>query len=652
MVPFLTQLLSSFARGRHPAPARRRRRALRTSHPCERLESRLALAADAAALFTLLPTESVYLDASQWGPAPVVIETAQVVGSGEDGFVVTAVASGVVEKWDAAEQVWRDVSTQPTTSNPRELLRLLRERTLSQGDLLRWTPASGNTTTGYERAFTVRGWEDSVVPPAPAPTAPAAVANLTVSSTVPCELTANWQVPATPAVTASTATINDGRTTSVYLTPTTSVAFPDLAAETTYTFSVWATNASGAGPVTKVGFQSPPAQPGTLDAGFGDSGVASFQNGHLLATQSALDDQGRSLVIGESGDDQGRIVRFTATGEFDPTFGGPMGYSFTGGRTTALTTHEGGVIFSAISDGQEFVILRTSSSGAPDPSFNGNGVWVSEDVAATGGTMVVDSQGRITMFINFEHNARSVTLVQRILADGTPDSTFNALVLDPPDFDLVIRDATVLQDDSVAFTGQTIPTTTGQTGFAFGRVLSDGTLETPGGGSLNQYDVTQPNINFDGQVIAVQPDGKYLVAGQATNSETGEITAFIARYLAIGQIDLPFGAPPDDPQIGLGAIGIDLGENPKVFAIVSQANGKIVIAGGTTLASGDVGFTQRVTDDGFLDHTFGTDSAFPGAVFTSSGVNVGVHVRDDGRLVVAGSSTQDDAINVMQYNAC
>lgn len=231
-------------------PSRRRGWSAAAGACCERLESRIALAVDVGLRTTLLPTEAVRLDASQWGPAPIVIQTSQVVGTSEDGFVVTSVASGVVEKWDTAAQQWVDVSTEPTTGNPTELLRLLEQKTLSQGDLLRWIPGAGSGAAGYETAFEVQGWEDGALPPAPATGVPEAVENLAVASTGQGELTLSWTVPGVPAVEASTATINDGTTTTVYLTPTTVVPFSGLSTGTTYTFSAWATNDAGSGPAT------------------------------------------------------------------------------------------------------------------------------------------------------------------------------------------------------------------------------------------------------------------------------------------------------------------------------------------------------------------------------------------------------------------
>ena len=77
------------------------------------------------------------------GPSPILfsrsdLSEAALSDSPELSFVVTAVASGRVEKWDGSR--WLDVSTAPASSNPRELLALLRQRQVTEGDQIRWVP--------------------------------------------------------------------------------------------------------------------------------------------------------------------------------------------------------------------------------------------------------------------------------------------------------------------------------------------------------------------------------------------------------------------------------------------------------------------------------------------------------------------------------
>jgi hypothetical protein len=76
-------------------------------------------------------------------------------------FVVTAVASGRVEKWDSGR--WVDVSTPPSSANPRELMQHLRRRQVSEGDQLRWVPPRnpGSSVTAFE----VRGFDGQETSP-------------------------------------------------------------------------------------------------------------------------------------------------------------------------------------------------------------------------------------------------------------------------------------------------------------------------------------------------------------------------------------------------------------------------------------------------------------------------------------------------------
>ena len=94
------------------------------------------------------------------GPSPIVfsrsdLAAAALADSPELSFVVTAVASGRVEKWDGSR--WADVSTPPTSANPRTLLQHLARRQIGHGDQLRWVPPEdvGSTAT----AFSILGFD-------------------------------------------------------------------------------------------------------------------------------------------------------------------------------------------------------------------------------------------------------------------------------------------------------------------------------------------------------------------------------------------------------------------------------------------------------------------------------------------------------------
>jgi len=96
------------------------------------------------------------------GPKPIHFSIAHLAAAAlsnpaELSFVVNAVATGRVEKWDGSR--WVDVSTPLETAHPQKLLSHLSTRTITRGDRLRWVPPEtpGRTLP----AFSVIGWTGS-----------------------------------------------------------------------------------------------------------------------------------------------------------------------------------------------------------------------------------------------------------------------------------------------------------------------------------------------------------------------------------------------------------------------------------------------------------------------------------------------------------
>jgi len=172
----------------------------------ERLEPRLALDAGGVQRPTLERSHDIYL--SNVGPAPIVFGKSD-ISITTDSFVVTAVAHGTVEKWVQADG-WVDVSTKPTTSNPRELLKLLQRRVFSKGDRLRWIPAVQDLSTDIAtqaaftsraKAFEVHDWGRKTEESTDPVTRPEPVENFAVTQAVDGNFTATWGgVPADPTI--------------------------------------------------------------------------------------------------------------------------------------------------------------------------------------------------------------------------------------------------------------------------------------------------------------------------------------------------------------------------------------------------------------------------------------------------------------------
>jgi uncharacterized delta-60 repeat protein len=130
--------------------------------------------------------------------------------------------------------------------------------------------------------------------------------------------------------------------------------------------------------------------------------------------------------------------------------------------------------------------------------------------------------------------------------------------------------------------------------------------------------------------IAMQPDGKIIVAGVSFNPITFDDFA-LARYNPDGSLDTSFG-------IG-GKVNTDFfGLGDEALAVAIQPDRKIIAAGRVTnlITFADFGIT-RYNADGSLDTSFGVGGTVTTDFFSNSGdIASGIAVQPDGRIIVSG----------------
>ena len=259
---------------RFARPARTRRpRNARVGVTPEQLEQRIAL--DTAGGRDLLAQASTLVMDQSMGPSPVVMTMQQVAGTDVKSFVISHVPEGsVVEKWDTATSTWLDVSTEPASAHPLELMRRLANRVIHQGDRLQWRPQAGGGGV-TQQAFRMINWDDGSELQGASDQAPTAVRNLAITPTGVGELTLSWDTPAlgdaTSYAVTMTTTAGDGTTTSQsHVTSLRSLTATGLSSANAYAFSVVATNASG----TSV----------AATAAFGQTPLTMFDRSYALTT--------------------------------------------------------------------------------------------------------------------------------------------------------------------------------------------------------------------------------------------------------------------------------------------------------------------------------------------------------------------------------
>jgi uncharacterized delta-60 repeat protein len=132
--------------------------------------------------------------------------------------------------------------------------------------------------------------------------------------------------------------------------------------------------------------------------------------------------------------------------------------------------------------------------------------------------------------------------------------------------------------------------------------------------------------------VLLLPNGRIIVGGRTTKNGTSDFA--LARYNVNGTLDQDFG-------IGGRVITDFNGGADSITALALQPDGKIVAVGTTSSGTSDFALA-RYTPEGILDETFGE-----GGMLTTdySGKNdraEAVALMADGRIVVAGSTTNND----------
>jgi uncharacterized delta-60 repeat protein len=318
---------------------------------------------------------------------------------------------------------------------------------------------------------------------------------------------------------------------------------------------------------------------GSLDQTFNDNGrLGVAGGGGDSATALGLQPDGKILVAGYTFVDNTFnvvVYRLNPNGSFDSTFGqGGTRRIVSGAREVAhaLALQSDGRIlvvgFSAVGTSVASVVYRLNPNGSDDSTFNGNGrVSIAGDTANAVAAM---PDGRIVVAgVGPGAMGRSDAAIYRLSATGSLDPTFNGsgrLAIDgggfeeadalavEPDGRIVVAGATSVNAAAVVY-----------------RINPNGSLDPgfDGDGALRLDD--GKDAFADG--IALQPDGKLFVAGSTTVNDNAD--AVVHRINANGSLDAEFGRA--------GTVGIDDGGNEYAYALAPQADGKIVVAGETSL---------------------------------------------------------------------
>jgi uncharacterized delta-60 repeat protein len=369
--------------------------------------------------------------------------------------------------------------------------------------------------------------------------------------------------------------------------------------------------------------------PGTVDVGFGSGGVAVLDNDPYAFGLVLADD--RIVAVGDGSNGHNTVVRLTAQGAGDTTFGidgvfvsqpvkstlaGPIAVAPDGDYITAL-----GIFVQAgqfqIPQGAMTAVL--ASGAGNDPAFGTAGTLSLSQFAEIT-SVAVQPDGRI-LAATFGGDS-----IIRLLGNGSADPSW-------PDPGLAFSPV------QLALTGS-------------GSILVALQGQGSGGGSDTQVDMLQltsagtPDLGYGSAGTAIVDYGATSLAEPDAFAVLGDGSTVVVGDLVVGS-DLqqmfvlkltPAGVP--DPTFGSGGTAVipTVGSTAG-HAIAVQADGRIDVVGETSSPEGPV--VARLLADGSFDPTFGTAGV---AFIEDVGFDVfisAIGIQSNGEIVLIGSSSND-----------
>jgi len=355
------------------------------------------------------------------------------------------------------------------------------------------------------------------------------------------------------------------------------------------------------------------AQQGTLDATF-NPGPALDYNG---ANSLALQPDGKILV---GGGFSKHVARLNTDGTIDASF------SLTGNGFNSYVP-----AMALQSDGKVVVgggftefnnlpipgrIARLNSDGSVDATFKTNlGTGITTDYSSVN-AVALQSDGKILVGGEFDaFNGSTNNNILRLNSDGTRDATFNT----GTGFNRAVACFTIQPDGKIlvggsfwTYKGLAVPA-------RLVRLNADGTLDATFGVASG----------FDGTVnsIALQPDGKMIVAGFFSNAN-GVPRAGITRLNSDGTTDATF-------NVGTALSG----PQPFAHAVKLQSDGKVLLGGQFVTYNGtSINRIARLNSDGTLDATFNVGTGCDQTVLVFA-------IQPNEKIIIAGELTSYNGTN-------
>ncbi len=298
----------------------------------------------------------------------------------------------------------------------------------------------------------------------------------------------------------------------------------------------------------------------------------------------------------------------------------------------------------------DFIVSRYNPNGSLDTTFDGDGIAITP--IGTGDeqalAVIIQPDGKIIAAGQTSNGTNFDIAVVRYNVNGSLDTSFDSdgkAVTPIGSSNELVRTIALQNDGKIVVAGQTFNGANND--ICLLRYESNGSLDATfdgNSGTGNGIITTAVGNGTDlGYGVAVQPDGKIIVAGYYFNVTND---AVVLRYDTNGVLDTSF----DGDGIAITAVGTGTDE---ALSVALQSDGKIVIAGCINQNATPNDFLiVRYNADGSIDNTFGTNGATITPIGNASEIALGVSIQKDGKIVAIGFSNNgaNNDFAVVRYN--
>ena len=322
-------------------------------------------------------------------------------------------------------------------------------------------------------------------------------------------------------------------------------------------------------------------------------------------------------------------------GSLDISFGSngivttPIGPGIDYAESVAIQS-DGKIVVAGVTQGNndwDFALARYNSDGSLDNTFGSNGIVVTQIGSSYNYaySLAIQSDGKIVVAGDSYNGINYDFAVVRYNSDGSLDNTFgsNGIVTTEFGSDDSGNSVAIQPDGKIVVAGFSHQ---GNDDFAVARYNIDGSLD-------NSFDsdgkVTTP-IGSDDYAygVAIQPDGKIVVSGRAKINNQRDYA--VVRYNSDGSLDNTFDSD--------GKVTTPIGSGEDWGSSVALlSDGKILVSGySENGSSGDFAIV-RYNSDGSLDDGFSSDGIVTTPVGSVSAEAVGIVIQSDNKIVIAGT---------------